>query len=102
MLFQRFGKDMPAFAVRHEVERVRFFRVQHRLDRRAAGVGDRAGGQPCQGKGVVAVDRLDLRPPNQAAKRLAPGQAIDDVGVGLQPHALYQPVAVHARDHAQL
>ena len=46
MLFQCLGKDMAALAVGNKIERLGIGGVEHRLDRGAAGIGDRALGQP--------------------------------------------------------
>src|SRR3546814_12567945 len=56
------GEDMAAVALGDEIEIVVGFGVEHRGDRRLAGVGDRPLGQAGHRIGVVIVHRLDLRP----------------------------------------
>ena len=55
MLGERVGEHMPAFAVGDHIERVRIRRVQHRLDRSAAGPAARLlGGKAEVGQGSVS------------------------------------------------
>lgn len=40
MLRERVGEDVPAGPVRHEVQRARPRRIEHRVDARPPGIGD--------------------------------------------------------------
>ena len=69
-------------------------RIGDRLERRAAGIGDRRRRQAVDQIGVVGRRLVDVGLVDRAVGRLALAaeQAVDDRRVGLQPHALVQPV----------
>ncbi|PAV74279.1 hypothetical protein WR25_27087 [Diploscapter pachys] len=78
---------MAACAVRDEVQRIRLRRIEHRVDRRPARIGNRPGRQPHLGIGNPPAERPPL------------GDRIDDGRVRLQRHAALQPVAIDRGDH---
>lgn len=99
VVLQRLGEDVPARAVRDEVEVLRTRRGRHSFQRRAPGIGDRARRQAVDLVGVVGRPRIDVgaadRPPEGA---VAADDAVDDRRVRLQPHVLPQAVDEHGGD----
>ena len=99
MLGQRLGEDMAAGAVGDEIERLGRRRMQHRLDARLAGIGDRPVGQARPAIGIVAVVGVKLGLEDAPAERLALGHRIDDGRIGIELHADPQAIAINAGDH---
>src|SRR5690606_17984847 len=99
MLFQCLGKDVPAIAVSYEIEIVCPGGIGHGFKRCLAGIGDRRRRQSIDDIGVVRRRLLDVRLIDWPVGRLALAteQAVDDRGIGLQPHSLGKAVQKHCR-----
>ncbi len=91
---------MAAVATGNEIERARLRRVQRCAQRIAAGHGDRRRRQTGAGIGVVRRILFQIAQPQVAVK--ARSQTINHRRIGLQLHALAQPVYEHAGDQRAL
>ena len=94
VLFERRGEDVAAGAVGDEIEIVGLGRIGDRFERGTAGIGDRPRRQAVDDVGVVGRRLVDVGLVDRAVGRpaLAAEHAVEDGRVGLQPHALVQPV----------
>ena len=103
MLVVGFGKGMSAGAIGDEEQVAGAGRIGGRLQRGAAGIGDRPRRQTLDHIGVVGRRLRDLgtldRPPQRAP---AAHQPVDDGRIGLQLHLLPQPVGEDGGDPAAL
>ena len=97
MLGEGVRKNMAARTVRNEVECRRLIRLQNSLDSGAAGIGDWRWWKPIVSIGIVGVlPVFKLAAQNGMTKAsLASARAVNDGGIGIEVHPLFQPVEIH-------
>ena len=96
--FERLGEDMSPRSVGNKIEIPGLGRRQGRLERCAAGIGDRARRQAIDAVSIIGRCLLDVLLAQRPVELgLAAGKAIDDGRIGLQGHALAQPVGEYRR-----
>src|SRR5580704_5089776 len=99
MLLVGFCERMAAAAVGCEIEFTRARRIGGGFECGAARIGNRTGRQTVDEIGVVGRGLLDLTLHDWPTQRtLSSDQSVDDSGVRLQPHPLFQPVDEYGGD----
>jgi hypothetical protein len=97
---------MTAAAIGYEIKLRRCRRVQHRLDRRTARIGNRSRRQAENAVGVIGMISFDIRVRQLAAENslaigdggcLAAGQSLDHGRIGLQRHSALEAIDEHRR-----